>query len=218
MTARRMIDLSHPISSGMVTYPGLPPPRISDHLTRADSAAHYSGGTTFHIARLEMVANTGTYLDAPSHRLEGGVDVAGLPLERLADLEGQRVGAGAERAIGPETFSGLAVRGCAVLVHTGWAQHFGTERYGHGHPYLTRSAAEALVSAGAALVGIDSLNIDDTNDGSRPAHTVLLGAGIPIVEHLRGLELLPASGFRFFAVPAPVRGMGSFPTRAFALI
>ncbi len=215
----RLLDLSHPISPGMVTYPGLPPPSLSDHLTREASAGHYAPGTTFRIAKVEFVGNTGTYVDAPVHRLEGAADIAALPLERLAALDGVLVAAeGQVRAIGPERFAGLSLKGRAVLVRTGWSAHFGTEAYGRGHPFLTRAAAEHLAASGAALVGIDSLNIDDTADGTRPAHTLLLSAGIPIVEHLRGLEQLPREGFQFHAVPAPFRGMTSFPVRAYAVL
>jgi kynurenine formamidase len=212
-------DLSHEIHDGLVTYPGLPAPVIRDHLSRADSRQRYAPGTEFQIGRIEMVANTGTYVDAPSHRFEGGSDLAGLPLERLADLEGVlfRAQPGV-RAIDAAALRALEVRGRAVLVATGWDRHFGTPAYAAGHPFLTRDAAEWLVEGGAALVGIDSLNIDDTADGTRPVHTALLRAGIPVVEHLAGLSALPAVGFRFFAVPPKVRGMGTFPVRAFALV
>jgi kynurenine formamidase len=215
-----LIDVSHVVADGTVTYPGLPAPVIRDHLSRKDSRARYAPGTEFQIGRIEMVANTGTYVDAPFHRYADGADLAALPLERIAHLEGvvvRRVG-GADRAIGRDAFAGVAVRDRAVLVHTGWDRHWGTTAYGEGHPFLTRGAVEYLVHAGARLVGIDSLNIDDAADGSRPAHTLLLGAGIPIVEHLCGLDRLPDSGFHFSAVPAKVRGMGSFPVRAFAII
>jgi kynurenine formamidase len=222
MTASRgrLIDVSHTIEHGMVTYPGLPVPTISDWLSRDASQTRYAVGTTFQIGKIELLANTGTYIDAPFHRYEGGKDVAAYPLEAVADLEGivvratQRTG----RALDAGVFRGHDVRGKAVLVHTGWDVHWRTERYGTGHPFLTRAAAEHLIAAGAALVGIDSLNIDDAADGARPAHTLLLGAGIPIVEHLCGLRELPDDRFRFFAVPVKVRGMGSFPVRAFAIL
>jgi arylformamidase len=222
MTASRarLIDVSHTIEHGMVTYPGLPVPMISDWLSRDASQTRYAAGTTFQIGKIELLANTGTYIDAPFHRYEGGKDVAAYPLEAVANLEGivvratERTG----RALDAGVFAGREVRGKAVLVHTGWDVHWRTERYGSGHPFLTRPAAEHLIAAGAALVGIDSLNIDDAADGARPAHTLLLGAGIPIVEHLCGLPELPDDGFRFFAVPVKVRGMGSFPVRAFAIL
>jgi arylformamidase len=219
MRARRLIDLSHEIENGMVTYPGLPAPAMSDWLSRESSRAKYAAGTTFQIGKIEMIANTGTYLDAPFHRLEDGQDLADLGLESLADLPGVVVRATARstRGIDAGAFAGsLDVRGKAVLVHTGWDAHWRTPAYGTGHPFLTRDATEALVSGGAALVGIDSLNIDDTADGTRPAHSLLLGAGIPIVEHLTGLGELPDAAFRFYAVPPKVRAMGSFPVRAFA--
>jgi len=213
------VDLSHIVEDGMITYPGLPGPAISDHLSREDSRAHYDEGTEFHIGRIELVANTGTYIDSPFHRFAGGRDLSQLELASLANLEGRvfRADAGA-RACGRVLFGDEELRGKAVLIHTAWDRHWGSERYYHGHPYLTREAAEYLVEAGPALVGIDSLNIDDASDGSRPAHTLLLGAGIPVVEHLCGLDGLPDSGFLFFAVPVKVKGMGTFPVRAFAII
>ncbi len=213
------IDLSHPIRPGMVTYPGLPGPEISDHLSRAASRSHYAPGTEFSIARISMVANTGTYLDSPHHRFADGADLASLPLSVLCDLDGLlvRVPDSRSRAIDRSVLLPLDVTGRAVLIHTGWDRHWGSEQYGHGHPYLTSGAAARLVEQGAALVGIDSVNIDDTDDGTRPAHTALLAAGIPVVEHLRGLEQLPPHGFRFHAAPPAVEGMGTFPVRAYAV-
>jgi arylformamidase len=215
----RLVELSHPIEHGMVTYPGLPGPVVSDFLGREASRGHYAEGTTFHIARLRMVANTGTYVDAPFHRFAHGKDVGSLPLERLADLPGVVVDAtGKGPALDQDLFSGRDLSGKAVLLRTGWDAHWRTPRYAEGHPYLTRGAAEYLAGAGPALVGIDSLNVDDTADGVRPAHTLLLAAGIPIVEHLSNLAALPESGFRLHCVPAPFRGMGSFPVRAYAVL
>jgi arylformamidase len=215
-----LIDLSHAVEHGMVTYKGLPAPVISDHLGRAASRAAYGGEAEFQIGRIEMVANTGTYLDAPFHRFAAGKDLSELPLPSLANLRGLKVSAPGTRtrALGPELFDGLDVRGRAVLVHTGWARRWRTEEYFSGHPFLTRAAARRLADEGAALVGIDSYNIDDTADLSRPAHTILLGAEIPVVEHLCRLDAVPAEGFRFFAVPVKVRGFGTFPVRAFALL
>ena len=207
------IDLSHRIEDGMVTYPGLPAPKITEHLSRDASRAVYAPGTTFQIARIEMVANTGTYIDAPSHRWESRSDIAGLPLERVADLPGVIV----DGTTLPDRDS-IDVRGCAVLFRTGWSRLFRTEAYGSGHPFLTADTARALIERGAALVGIDSLNIDDVADKARPVHTMLLERDIPIVEHLTALDTLPARGFRFFAVPARLAGVGSFPVRAFALL
>ena len=216
----RLVDLSHEIEHGMVTYPGLPTPAIGDWLSRAASETRYAPGTTFQIGRIDLLANTGTYIDAPFHRYDGGKDVGDYPLEAVADLDGVVVRATerAARALDVDVFRRVAARGKAVLVHTGWDAHWRTERYGSGHPFITRAAAEHLVAAGVALVGIDSLNIDDASDGSRPAHTVLLGAGIPIVEHLCRLGDVPDTGFRFYAVPPRVKGMGSFPVRAFAVV
>jgi kynurenine formamidase len=212
-----LVDLSHAIHDGLTTYPGLPPPRICDYLTREESRARYTDGTTFHIGRIDMVANTGTYVDSPFHRYERGVDLAELPLERLADLDAIVVRADG-RAIEPAAFAGLDLAGKALLVHTGWSRHFGTAAYTEGHPYLTRAAADALVEANVAFVAIDSLNIDDTADGARPAHTLLLGAGIPIGEHFTNLAAVPARGARLHAVPAKVRAMGTFPVRAYAVV
>jgi kynurenine formamidase len=213
------IDLSHTVYDGLVTYPGLPAPRISEHLDRRASRAHYAPGTEFSIGRIELVANTGTYLDAPFHRYAQGHDLSELPLETLADLPGVVVRVPRDRrAIGVEPFAALPVDGCAVLVDTGWSRHFGTPAYAAGHPFLTRDAAEHLAARGARLVGIDSLNIDDTATGERPVHSLLLERDVRIVEHLTGLDRLPDASFRFFAVPVKVRGMGSFPVRAFARI
>ena len=215
--SRRFVELSHEIEDGMVTYPGLPAPVISDWLTRAASRARYAPGTEFHLGKIEMLANTGTYMDAPSHRFPDGADIAGYALERVADLPGIVIRASG-RAVAAAQFAGIDVRGQAVLVHTGWDVHWRSARYGRGNPYLTADAARHLVAAGAGLVGIDSLNVDDVDDGTRPAHTTLLAAGVPIVEHLCGLDGLPEAGFRFFAVPVRVRGLGSFPVRAFAIV
>lgn len=216
----RLVDLSHTIEHGMVTYPGLPAPVVRDWLSRDASQSRYAPGTTFHIGQIELLANTGTYVDAPFHRYAGGPDIAAYPLERVADLEGTVIPATARagRALDATAFGPGDLRGKAVLVHTGWDAHWRTPHYGVGHPFLTRAAAEHLVAAGAALLGIDSLNVDDDQDGARPVHTLLLGAGIAIVEHLCNLGAVPLSGFRFFAVPAKVMGMGSFPVRAFAVV
>jgi arylformamidase len=212
----RLFDLSHTVEAGMITYKGLPAPVICDFRTRERSRELYVPGTEFHIGRIDMVANTGTYVDSPYHRFADGKDLAQLALESLADLEAvvvQAVG----RAIGPEAFRGIEARGRAVLVHTGWDRHWRTDAYFEGHPFLTRDASVFLRDAGAALVGIDSYNIDDTADGSRPAHTVLLGAEIPICEHLCNLGSLPEGRLRFSAVPVKVSGFGTFPVRAYAV-
>ena len=216
----RLIDLSHTIEHGMVTYRGLPAPVIGDWLSRDASSARYAPGTTFQIGKIGMLANTGTYIDAPFHRFEDGKDIAAYPLEAVADLPGVMIRAIRRdgRALDAPRLRGRDLKGKAVLLHTGWDAHWRTDRYASGHPFLTRAAAEVLADGGAGLVGIDSLNIDDDTDGTRPAHTILLGAGIPIVEHLCGLGELPDQGFRFFAVPAKVKGLGSFPVRAFGLI
>ena len=215
----KIVDLSHPIEDGMITYTGLPGPKISDHLSREASRGHYAEGTTFQIGRIEMVANKGTYIDAPFHRHVDGKDLSQFDLESIANLNGLVLQADpGTRAITADLFKDRDLTGKAVLVHTGWDRHWSTGQYFEAHPFLTRESAEYLKSSGAALVGIDSLNIDDNTDGTRPAHTILLGAEIPIVEHMCNLGSLPGTGFKFFAVPAPVKGMGSFPLRAFALI
>jgi arylformamidase len=220
MSPRRLIDLSHTVEDGLVTYPGLPAPVIGLHLSREASRQRYAPGTEFQIDTIQMIGNTGTYLDSPFHRYADGPDLAALTLSAVADLAGICVRA-VERGgpgVGRQAFERVDVRGRAVLVHTGWDTHWGTERYAQGHPFLTADAVEHLVGAGAALVGIDSLNIDDTSGADRPAHSGLLRAGIPIVEHLCGLAELPASGFRFFSVPVKVRRFGTFPVRAFAIV
>lgn len=218
MPERRLVDLSHAVEHGMVTLKGYPAPLVCDYLSREASRAVYAEGTEFHIGRIDMIANTGTYVDSPFHRYADGKDLSELPLESLADLDGVVVRATerAGRAIGAEAFEGVAVRGRAVLVHTGHAAKWGTDAYFEGHPFLTRVAAEHLRDAGAAFVGIDTLNIDDVEDGTRPVHSTLLRADVPICEHMRGLELLPDTGFRFFAVPVKVKAFGTFPVRAFA--
>jgi kynurenine formamidase len=215
----RLVDLSHTVSHGLVTYPGLPAPVVSDHLTREASRERYAAGTEFRIGRIDLVGNTGTYVDAPSHRFGDGADLAALPLESLADLPGAVVDvpAGARR-IGPAALPDRTLRGFAVLFRTGWSRHFGTPLYGEGHPFVSAELARELVRREVALVGIDSLNVDDTEDGARPVHTALLAASIPIVEHLANLAALPTTGFRFFAVPVKVKGMDSFPVRAFARV
>jgi kynurenine formamidase len=219
---RNFVDLSHTVEDGMVTYKGLPAPVICDYLSRVESRKHYAEGTEFQIGQVEMVANTGTYLDSPFHRFADGADVAELDLASLAELQAVVVrvkgmrGRAIERDPIVAALAEVDLRGKAVLVHTGWDAHWRTERYFEGHPFLTAHAARYLAGSGAALVGIDSLNIDDTDDGERPAHTALLGAGIPIVEHLTRLGLLPLIGFRFSAVPVKVKGMGTFPVRAYA--
>jgi kynurenine formamidase len=214
-----LIDLSHTVEHEMITYQGLPGPVISDFLSREASRSHYAKGTSFHIGKIDMIANTGTYIDSPFHRYESGKDMSLLNLHSVANLEGMVLHAGSDsRAIDQALFGDSDLKGKAVLVHTGWARHWRTPQYFEDHPFITREAAGYLKASGAALVGIDSLNIDDTADGTRPAHSILLEADIPIVEHLCNLERLPDSGFTFFAVPVKVKGLGSFPVRAFAVL
>jgi len=215
---RALVELSHDIEHGMVTNQGLPGPHICDYWTREESAARYDGGETFQIGRIDMIANTGTYLDAPFHRYADGADLAGLRLEQFAALPGLVVRAIGETAIDADRFDALDVAGKAVLVHTGWDRHWRTDAYGSGHPFLTEAAARLLTGRGARLVGIDSFNIDDTSGRTRPVHTILLGAGIPICEHMANFGALPDEGFRFTTAPPKIVGMGSFPVRAFAEI
>jgi kynurenine formamidase len=218
--AQRFIDLSHAVIDGMITYQGLPAPLICDFMSREASQRHYAEGTTFHIGKIEMVANTGTYLDSPFHRFEDGQDLSELDLRKLAELDAVvvRVTGAAGRAVDRLAIAAVEVRGKAVLVQTGWDRHWGTEQYFDGHPFLTAAAAEYLRDSGAVLVGIDALNIDDIADLRRPVHTALLRAGIPIVEHLCHLDRLPISGFTFTAVPVKVKGMGTFPVRAYGTL
>ena len=211
------VDLSHAVEDGLVTYRGLPAPLMCDYLSREDSRAQYTDGTTFHIGKIEMVANTGTYIDSPFHRYAHGKDLSELSLSSLADLPAVVVPC-KNRRIDASAFKGLSVSDKAVLIHTGWARHWKTDTYFERHPHLTEDAALFLRDHGAKLVGIDSLNIDDTSDGRRPVHSTLLAAEIPIVEHLTNLSALPETGGRFFAVPVKVKGFGTFPVRAFARI
>lgn len=216
----RIVDLSHVIENGMTTYPGLPGPAICDFWTREGSAANYDDGSSFQIGRIDMVANTGTYLDSPFHRYAEGKDLAELPLASLAELPAIIVRQPWEKdiAVDAPVLGGRDVRGKAVLVHTGWDRHWRTDRYGVGHPFLTAEAADWLIENGAALVGIDSNNIDDTRRRARPVHSKLLGSEIPICEHMTGLGQLPDEGFSFCAVPPRIRGMGTFPVRAYAVL
>jgi len=217
---KKIADLSHVIEHGMTTYPGLPGPHICDFWTREGSAANYEDGSAFQMGRIDMVANTGTYVDTPFHRYADGKDLADMAADSFAELPGIVVRQPWEKEIAVDTaaFEGLDVRGKAVLVHTGWDRNWRTDRYGQGHSFLTAAAADWLIEHGAALVGIDSNNIDDTRRRARPVHTKLLGAEIPICEHMTGLGQLPDEGFRFSAVPPKVRGMGTFPVRAYAVL
>ena len=215
----RLIDVSHTVEHGMITYKGLPAPVICDWMSREASHAKYAPGTEFQIGKIEMVANTGTYVDSPFHRYENGKDLAELPLESVAELECLvvRVPAGTT-SIDEVSLPAAKVKGRAVLFHTNWDRHFRTEAYFENHPHLTARAAEWLVKAGAALTGIDSFNIDSTSTGERPVHTILLGSEIPICEHMRGLAAVPDDGGRFSAVPVKVKGMGTFPVRAYVSV
>lgn len=219
-SAWRWVELSHVITAGMTTYPGLPGPEVSPHLTRKASRDVYAEGTEFAIDRVSMVGNTGTYLDSPYHRYSGGTDLAGLPLTCLADLPTVlvRTVGSAIRAVDVGALAALDVAGGAVLLHTGGDRHWGTADYSRNAPFLTEHGARWLVEHGAALVGIDAVNIDDTTGTSRPAHTLLLGAGIPVVEHLTGLDQLPPSGARCTAAPPRFADFGTFPVRAYAAI
>lgn len=217
MPALQLIDLSHTIENGLVTYKGLPAPVICDYLSREDSKSFYEEGTSFQIGKIEMVTNTGTYIDCPFHRYADGSDLSQISLGDVAELPATRVSVPYTEtlSIGKQHFKGLALKGHAVLVHTGWDTNWNTELYYDNHPFLTKEAAEYLVNFGVKIVGIDSHNIDDTRTKSRPVHSTLLGAGILIVEHLCNLGLVPASGASFSAVPPKFKGAGTFPVRAF---
>lgn len=215
----QLIDLSHTVEAGMITYKGLPAPLICDFLSREASRAIYAEGTEFHIGKIELVGNTGTYVDSPFHRFADGLDLAALPLESLVNLPAVVVRVtNVGSAINARYFQGIEVTGKAVLVHSGWAKHWRTDQYFEGHTYLTEDAAIYLRDQGAALVGIDSYNIDDIRDGRRPVHTTLLGANIPIVEHMTNLDQLPDQGLRFHAAPVKVKNFGTFPVRAYAVV
>ena len=221
MSQPQLIDLSHTVEDGLITYKGLPAPIICDYLSREASRKVYAEGTEFQIGKIELVSNTGTYLDSPFHRYADGKDLADLSLEQLAHLDGVliHIPQSHGRVIDANWFANLDVRGKAVLVHTGWARHWKTDQYFEGHPFLTEAAAQTLKAGGATLVGIDTYNIDDITDGRRPVHTVLLGADILIVEHMCNLESIPRDrSFRFYAVPVKVKAFGTFPVRAFVAV
>ncbi|WP_420122502.1 cyclase family protein [Nakamurella sp.] len=222
-----MVDLSQVIVEGMITYPGIPGPTLGAHLTFEESAAHYAAGTEFAIGTISMAANTGTYLDTPAHRYRDGQDLSQLSLDKMVDRPGVVVrartlatpgGRAVDEAFLRAALDDVDPAGRAVLIETGHSDHWGTPAYFTDHPYLTDDAVEFLVSARPALVGIDSLNIDSTHTGRRPAHSWLLAAQIPVVEHLTRLGELPDTGFRFTAAPPAVRGMATFPVRAFAIV
>ena len=216
----RLVDLSHVIGDGLITYKGFPGPAICDFWSREHSAGNYDDGSSFQIGRIDMIANTGTYVDTPFHRYEDGDDLAAIALDQMAAVPGIVVRQPWENglAVGIDKFTGLDVAGKAVLVHTGWDRHWGSEAYFEGHPFLTAEAADWLAGQGARLVGIDSLNIDDTRTKSRPVHSTLLRAGVLICEHMTNLGALPDQGFTFTAAPPRIAGMGSFPVRAFAVL
>ncbi|GAA3900705.1 cyclase family protein [Sphingomonas limnosediminicola] len=217
---KRIVDLSHVIEHGMTTYKGLPGPAICDFWERESTAANYDDGSTFQIGRIDMVANTGTYVDSPFHRYAEGSDLSELPLPLLANLPGIVVRRPFDIELPTDAvhFEGLEVSGKAVLIHTGWDRHWRTEGYFGDHPYLTAAAADWLAEQGATFVGIDSCNIDNMHVRARPVHTRLLGADIPICEHMTGLGSLPDEGFRLSAVPPKMKGVGTFPVRAYAVL
>lgn len=213
----KFIDLSHTIFNGIITYKGLPAPIICDYLSREETAPRYEEGTSFQIGRIDMIANTGTYIDCPFHRYADGRDLSELHLHEVAHLEGIVIRSNT-MAVDASHFVNKNLKGKAVLVHTGWSQHWNTDQYFEDHPFLTEDAAVYLRQQEAALVGIDSHNIDDTRTDRRPAHSILLGANILIVEHMTNLDQVPDEGFIFSAVPPKVKGMGTFPVRAYAML
>ena len=212
---KKLYDLSHTIEHGMITYKGLPAPIVCDFLSREDSKKLYEEGTTFQIGKIELITNTGTYIDCPFHRYENGKDMNDVPIERFVNIPAVVVKTN-EMSIGPEVFAKHDVKGKAVLVNTDWSRHWRTDLYFENHPFLTAEAAQYLKEKNAVLVGIDSHNIDDTRRKSRPVHTILLGSEILIVEHLCNLENLPSMELLFTAVPPKFKGVGTFPVRAFA--
>ena len=220
-SGRTFVDLSHSVTEGLQTYPGLPAPHIFEHLDREAAQAIYGPGVTFTIGMITICSNTGTYIDVPYHRFADGHDLTGLPLHRVASVPGICIDCRGINSIGPEHVADRALAGCAVLFRTDHSRHFATPAYLDHHPHLAAATAEALVEAGALCVGIDSLNIDaiDSPDGDgRPVHTTLLRNDIPIIEHLTGLDALPSDGFRFTAVPPKIEGLGTFTVRAYATI
>lgn len=218
VSADKFIDLSHVIFDGLITYKGLPAPLICDYLSREKSRSNYEEGTEFQIGKIEMVTNTGTYIDCPFHRFEHGKDLSEVELEAFANLNAITVFVPDTLEIGAAFFKNLKIRGKAVIVRTDWSKNWNTDAYFENHPFLTQEAAEYLRDCGVRLVGIDSHNIDDTRGKSRPVHTTLLGAEILIVEHLCNLDKLPESHYQFSAVPPKFKGAGTFPVRAFATI
>ena len=216
MTNKKLIDLSHTIEEGMITYKGLPAPLICDFLSREESKNHYEEGTEFVIGQFNMCSNTGTYIDSPFHRYADGKDLSQLELQQLASVEGVKITvAESSQFVDIEQLQGVDVRGKAVLIETNWSRHWNTDQYFEGHTYVTEAAAIYLRDQGAVIVGIDTYNIDDTSGKTRPVHTTLLGADIPIVEHMCNLAEVPSSGFKFYAVPVKVKQFGTFPVRAF---
>ncbi|WP_408009991.1 cyclase family protein [Pseudalkalibacillus sp. A8] len=219
MKNKTYIDLSHTIEDGLITYKGLPAPIICDYLSREESRKHYEIGTEFQIGKIEMVSNTGTYVDVPFHRYSDGKDLSETTIDKMAGLEGIIVHVdGNKKEIDEELFYDLDIEGKAVLIHTGWDKHWNTDQYFENHPYLTENAAKYLANKQVALVGIDSVNIDDTSGKARPVHTILLGQEILIVEHLCNLKELTNKNFLFYAVSPKIKGFGTFPVRAFAEI
>jgi arylformamidase len=216
MPATRLIDLSHTIENGLITYKGLPAPIICDYLSREESKKIYAEGTSFQIGKIEMVSNTGTYVDCPFHRFEDRTDLNDTPLEHFAELSGLvlHIPYSEKTAIDADSFSPFDIEDKALLIHTGWDFHWNTEKYYSKHPYLTENAARYVKDRKVRLVGIDSHNIDDTRGNSRPVHTVLLGNGILIVEHLCNLAAIPDEDFIFSAIPPKFKGVGTFPVRA----
>lgn len=214
-----LIDVSHAVKDGMITYKGLPAPIICDYLSREASKSHYAEGTSFQIGAITMSSNTGTYVDVPFHRYEDGKDLSEIALSSLANLDGIKITVDQNIfEIGVEHFLDKEINGKAVLIETNWSRHWGTDQYFEGFPFVNEEAAIYLRDQGAVFVGIDTYNIDDTRGKSRPCHSVLLHSEIPICEHMTNLAMLPDDGFRFFAVPVKIRGMGTFPVRAFGII
>ncbi len=214
-----LIDVSHTVKDGMMTYKGLPAPIICDYINRESSKTSYEEGTSFQIGAITMCSNTGTYVDAPFHRYADGKDLSELALSSLADLDGLKITVGEDATeIGIDHFLNEDVKDKAVLIETNWSRHWEKDQYFENAPFLNAEAAAYLRDRGAAFVGIDSYNIDDTRTNSRPCHSILLHNDIPICEHMTNLSVLPKSNFKFYAVPVKIKGMGTFPVRAFGIV
>ncbi len=203
-----VIDLSHPLSPDMPVWPGDP----------AVTAAPYAT-LEFHGYAAQawtLPGHAGTHLDAPAHVLTGGADLASLPLSRC--LGPARVVDVPDRGeIGllrlPRDLSGLSF----LLLRSGHDRHWGRPAYYGDFPRLTVEAAQFLAHSGISGLGLDWSSPDGPGSAELPAHKVLLGSGLVVVENLRGLERLPET-FLFLALPLALEGGDGAPVRACALV